>query len=250
MPDKFQFILLVLLLIAGETSLNSCKAAGLKTALEKNSSEGLLAFGIDKEQAPKTKPELVKNRSFKVLKIHEAPLQLSASEALPELGENTQMSELEEFLSHYEPASGPALPEPPKPSRKSVFRQAMNREADQKKPKELPHSSIVKLRVGEHNDFTRIVLDASAESQFHIEVDNKEKMIYVDLPNADWEALEKWYSTEPPLVMAWLAKPNDDGKGTRLVIRLKKEARLIHEEYLPDVGYPWHRIIFDLKAAT
>lgn len=110
--------------------------------------------------------------------------------------------------------------------------------------------SIKKLRLGEHKDFTRVVLDASGKTNAHIEIDQEDQMIIINLPNTKWEAPDKWYSTTPPLVMAWLAKPDETGKGTRLVIRLKKPVEVSQKLYPPENDYKWHRIILDLRPNT
>lgn len=79
-------------------------------------------------------------------------------------------------------------------------------------------------------------------------MDKGENMIMVDLPGTGWEAPDKWYSTKFPLVLAWLAKPSDDGKGTRLVISLKKNAKISYSDFPPGDGYPLHRIILDIQG--
>ncbi len=207
-----------------------------------------------------------------------------SEEKVPEA--NAQRKELEAFLAQYQPderlsARMRLEAEPPLPGRKpgSVKKAAQIAKvrvpgrkpetpdfADDKKqlrqaPSDRPvkvlsgdgevakSSSVKKFRMGEHDGFTRIVLDLDRKAEARLELDNAAQMLLVDLPGSSWDTHEKWFSTEPPLVMAYLAKPGEDG-GTRLVVRLTEEAEIVHRETLKAGDYPYYRIIFDLRGRS
>jgi hypothetical protein len=268
-------LLIIIFLISGISSMTSCKTPEIKfhgepdttgifdgeeksrPKLEKcdHTSECLLAFGIENRKYPDNPPEFLKRRSLKILKVKDVAEEDIPASPVDITGAKEQLSEIERFLASFEPASGPELHLPPKPAHKSAFRKALlmsggtGRKNDNMR-ETVEHATVRKLRVGEHHDYTRIVLDITGKTRFKLKIDNEEKLIYVELPDANWQAPDKWDSTRPPLLLAWLAKPDETGKGTKLIIRLKKKAKIIHEEYLPDIGHPWHRIIFDLQKIT
>ncbi len=248
-------ILLPLLALAGAEAPG--RTAGQKKPVmeKKCGSECLLSFGIEETGSASVGKRMMKSRSLKIIKVDDEPLQLADTSNAEIFNPETRAGELEEFLANCEPAGGPAFSAPPRPVPKSAIGKALRvrqtPDAKATRPKmETTIATVKKIRLGEHKNFTRVVFDSTGETRIDIEIDNKEKMVFINLPDAAWEAPEKWYSAQTPLVTAWLARPAEDGKGTRLVIRLKKEAKIIHKEYLPDKGYPFHRIIFDLQGTS
>lgn len=222
----------------------------------KLTSECLLAFGLEDDV------EALAEAGIEVLRVEEdAPIEVASAAAVPRDSGKTgrPLSELESFLSRYEPSSGLKVEDldpspPPTPVRKTV-QASLARAAG---PKAISSASkgavsaaepavVKKLRMGEHARYTRIVLDLDRQAHASMSVDKQARMVLVDLPDAGWGMEEKWFSDSSPLVAAWLAKPREGG-GTRLVVRLREEARIVHEEFLPAGDYPWHRIIFDIQS--
>ncbi len=135
------------------------------------------------------------------------------------------------------PAEPPRMEEPP----------------DKPKPPEKPiekYDGIVatNLRIGEHADKVRIVLDTNQKTGFSIDLDNNEKLIIVELPDARWVGKNSESYKSSKLIDSYVTEEINGGKGTMVVISLKKATSVIQEKRLtPDGSIPYHRIYFDLK---
>ncbi len=104
------------------------------------------------------------------------------------------------------------------------------------------------LRVGEHADKIRIVLDANQKTDFKIDLDNDEKLIIVELRHARWvgDMTHKYSSTS--LLDSYNVEPINNNKGSMIVISLKRATSIMQKSQLtPDASSSYHRIYFDLK---
>lgn len=153
-------------------------------------------------------------------------------------------------------AKGPApslnveqLPaEPAKP------KQAVEKKPPEKKPpkpkKVLPHyedTIAENLRAGEHADKVRIVLDTNKNTEFSIDLDNDEKLIIIELPNARWIGKSVHKFSGSKLVESYSVEPLNANKGSLVIIALKKQTQIVRQKRLkPDASNPYHRIYFDL----
>lgn len=114
-------------------------------------------------------------------------------------------------------------------------------------PPEIPGEVIVKrLRIGEHSDKTRLVLDVSGKPQYSYDLDNTENLLVVELPNAGWSGQQSWAASKAPLLASYSVQPSGDG--SRLIILLKKPVRVIKDTILAPNGSPDHRLVIDLAA--
>jgi hypothetical protein len=106
--------------------------------------------------------------------------------------------------------------------------------------------SIQDVRLGEHSDATRIVMDATGRASYHYDLDNEENLLVIELPGAAWKAASKQNFASSPLVKSYSTQAMDNG-GTRVIVQLKKPTRVVYETTLAaGGGEPW-RIVLDLK---
>ena len=109
-------------------------------------------------------------------------------------------------------------------------------------------AAITDVRIGQHPDKTRIVLDASANANFEYQMDEQKNVLVVKLHGVRWAAAEKRVFSSHPLLLAYLAKPLDDG-GTLLAIKMKQPAKLLFKSILPPAAGKSFRIVFDVAPA-
>ncbi len=102
--------------------------------------------------------------------------------------------------------------------------------------------NVEDMRIGEHPGSTRMVLDVSATATFTADVDNDEHLLDIQLPGAGWSSAAQGTTPKSPLITSWSAQPLDGGKGTRLVVQLKKNAKITYKKVLPG------KIIIDLAG--
>ncbi len=143
---------------------------------------------------------------------------------------------------------------PPKPPPKAT--PPPPKEKVKPKPPPKPPPSMPKydgiiaknLRAGEHADKLRIVIDTNKRTDFSIDLDNDENLIIIELPNARWIGGENKEFKHSKLLESYSIEPINKGKGSMLVISLRKSTSIMQEKRLPpDNSNPYHRIYFDLK---
>lgn len=106
-------------------------------------------------------------------------------------------------------------------------------------------SSVKGVRVGEHPDKVRIVLDVSGPAKFSYDIDNNEKLLIIDLPQSSWPTGATGSFDGNALVSGYAARPSASG-GVTLAVELKKPAKLTMSSALePNESYG-HRIVFDV----
>lgn len=103
------------------------------------------------------------------------------------------------------------------------------------------------LRVGEHGDKTRLVLDVSALTDYKTATDNDKDTLIITLPGAAWSGKAAADGIKSKLVSGWTAQAAPDG-GTQVAIRLKKDVKIVASERLKAEGTGTARLVFDLAA--
>lgn len=104
------------------------------------------------------------------------------------------------------------------------------------------------LRVGEHADKVRIVIDTSKKFAHTIDIDNDEKLIIVEIPEAEWKGSTEKSFPASKILDSYSVEQTNNGKGSMIIIALKKNTSVIKQSTLsPDKTSPYHRIYFDLK---
>ncbi len=117
-------------------------------------------------------------------------------------------------------------------------------------PKAKSYDGVVaqNLRVGEHADKVRLVLDTNHKTNFRVDLDNDEKLIIVEMPDARWVGTKEKTFKHSALLESYSVESFNNGKGSLLVLSLRKSTSIMTEKRLsPDSTSPYHRIYFDLK---
>ena len=108
-------------------------------------------------------------------------------------------------------------------------------------------SVIKNVRIGEHPEKIRFVLDMTGSSDFSYELNNKKGYLLIDLPNTKWTASKKEIFQFYSLITGYSVRSYRNG--TKLFIALKKPGRLITSVSLPSNDEYGYRIYFDIGDA-
>ncbi|HEY8191997.1 MAG TPA: carboxypeptidase regulatory-like domain-containing protein, partial [Alphaproteobacteria bacterium] len=79
---------------------------------------------------------------------------------------------------------------------------------------------VKRVRIGEHPDTVRLVLDLSGPIVYRMGFADGGKTLTIDLPDVGWQAMQHWRGTKTPVIESFDAEALPEG-GTRLVIRGK-----------------------------
>ncbi len=107
--------------------------------------------------------------------------------------------------------------------------------------------NVTRVRIGEHPDKTRIVLDLSGPTPFRFDVDDEENLLTIELPDAGWTGQKEWTSGNAPLLASWTMLPSDNGQGSRMIVQLKQAATVVYNAAIPPGGGDPDRIVIDLR---
>lgn len=102
------------------------------------------------------------------------------------------------------------------------------------------------VRLGEHENATRLVIDWSQLGDVKTDLDNDEKILLVTLSKTAWEAKTNVSGLSSPLVSGWSVDDNNGGK--ILAIQLKKPVSVKNIGKLKAEGGKAGRVVIDLAA--
>lgn len=106
----------------------------------------------------------------------------------------------------------------------------------------------VGLRVADHADKTRIVIDLNNKTPYTIDLDNNEKILIVELPNAKWIGNKTHKFVTSPVLDKLDVETINGGSGSLIIFALKKPTKVLQQNILgADKKHPHNRIYFDLK---
>ena len=106
--------------------------------------------------------------------------------------------------------------------------------------------AVKNLRIGEHTDKTRMVLDMTDEAPFTATLNADGMGMVIAFPKAAWQADASWSSNVAPLIRSYTASPMADG-GTRLDVTFVEKASLKYKGYIePRNGLS--RLVIDLYS--
>lgn len=109
-------------------------------------------------------------------------------------------------------------------------------------------TSVREVRIGEHKDKTRLVLDVSGKASFRYDLDTLENLLVIELPDAGWSASRSWRSQKAPLMASYSVQDMQNG-GSRMIIQLKHSASVVHSGTIaPNKDSRNHRVVIDLSA--
>lgn len=135
--------------------------------------------------------------------------------------------------------------DPPKPA---VKPETSNNEKADKSDTEAKASGngVQSVRIAEQPDQqTRIVLDLKNKANYTHDLDNDEHLLIVELPETSWSTSKSANLRAPSLVESWSAQPMEDGKGSRMIIKLRRDAKVASKEMLKNPD----RIVIDLQGS-
>jgi len=105
--------------------------------------------------------------------------------------------------------------------------------------------AVQKVRIGDQaSGNVRIVLDTTAPAKLSYDLDNTEKLLVLEVPNAEWLAQKSLSLKNSPLVSS--VKAEGDGQTSRLIVQLKNEAKVLGSAALPPDKSGGHRVYLDL----
>ena len=106
---------------------------------------------------------------------------------------------------------------------------------------------VKSLRIGQHSDKVRLVLDVSKTTPYSADLDAQERLLIIELPGAQWNAARQQSFSRSKLLQSYSVEPINNGAGSRVVITLKGPTQLIKQQALPPGSNPNHRIFLDLS---
>lgn len=134
------------------------------------------------------------------------------------------------------PAAGAGPPVPPAAAKEPAALQPAAADGD--------GPVVTAMRVGEHPGKIRIVLDMRGKTAFTADLDNKEKILVVELPKAAWNAESQKSFSENPLLSSYRTEAAPDG-GTMLILQLKSASSIGYKASIDNPG-GGSRIVIDL----
>lgn len=108
--------------------------------------------------------------------------------------------------------------------------------------------SVLDIRIGEHPDKTRIVLDASASAVYTKALDNAGRVLVIEFTGANWKAAAEKSFTDSPLLGSYKTESLIGGTGVRLILQLKAPVITLFEGRLSAESGLGERIVIDLAA--
>ena len=105
--------------------------------------------------------------------------------------------------------------------------------------------SVQKVRIGEHADKTRLVMELNGASAFRYEMDNAKGVLVISLPEAQWDARPDMVFENSKILKAYAAKQSQSG-GALVAIKLNGPSKVLRSEALGLNDKGVHRIFFDI----
>jgi len=127
-------------------------------------------------------------------------------------------------------------------------------QASQKKPKSFQtkptppiqngRANIYDIRIGEHPGKTRIVMDSNTKTSFNADIDNGEKIMIIELSNADWTAKTAQNLRKSPFISSFKVEPS--GEGQLIIFQLKRNASIGYKADIGALSGSGRRFVIDL----
>lgn len=106
-------------------------------------------------------------------------------------------------------------------------------------------ASVYNVRIGTHPGKTRMVLDVNTKTPFTADLDNGEKILVIDLPNANWtSAMSK--TIKNPVIASYKVEKTASGSGSMMIIQLKKNTSIGYQKSLNALSGGGQRLVIDL----
>lgn len=108
-------------------------------------------------------------------------------------------------------------------------------------------ASVEGLRVGEHPGKVRMVMDVRGKTSFTTDLDNKEKILVIELPDAAWNHESQKSFDGNPLLSTYRTEKLGD-HGTMLIVQLKGASSITYKSAVDNADGQGQRIIIDLSV--
>ena len=107
---------------------------------------------------------------------------------------------------------------------------------------------ITGVRVGDHPNKVRVVLDVTAKTNFRADLDNNENILLIEVPYAQWKTpLPNPSFRRIPILKSFKAEPFNNGKGVLAGLQLKKNTSILAQGKYPALSGSGERIVIDLR---
>ncbi len=147
-----------------------------------------------------------------------------------------------------QPKKPPELAKAPKKPTKTVVKYTPPAEPAKKvSAKNFDGVVALNFRVGEHSDKVRVAFDTNKKTSYNIDIDNDEKLLIIELPDARWEDNQTPSFKNSKMFESMNVEPIGN-TGTMIILSMKKEAQILQKKILsPDKTTEYHRVYFDLR---
>lgn len=105
-------------------------------------------------------------------------------------------------------------------------------------------ASVFDVRVGEHPNRTRIVMDVSSTTGFNIDIDNNENIIIIELPQAGWTAAKSKNFAKSNFISSYRVESSESGH--MMILQLKRDAKVVYKGDLKSNTGNSRRLVIDL----
>lgn len=106
---------------------------------------------------------------------------------------------------------------------------------------------IYDIRVGEHSDKTRIVMDVNSKTSFNADIDNNENILIIDLPNTQWDARTAQNFAKSPNIKSFSVEQS--GNGNLAIFQLKRNVRISYKADLKGFEGSSRRLVIDVSGS-
>ncbi|MCB9983531.1 MAG: hypothetical protein H6861_07665 [Rhodospirillales bacterium] len=101
------------------------------------------------------------------------------------------------------------------------------------------------VRLGEHADKTRLVLDLDAPGDFEFDLDNAQNLLVISLPGTAWSTASERVFNNSKVLRAYAAKPSQTG-GSVVAVKLRGPSKVLGSAKLGKNAAGMHRIFLDV----
>lgn len=123
----------------------------------------------------------------------------------------------------------------------------MNTHRDKVEKRQLPqYARVIKLRDGDHVGKSRLVVEVTKSTEFHVSIDSSRNVLLVDLIQVDWGMPIQGSFEHSSLLKKYKVYKKKDGNFL-LEVQLKNESRILNTMALRPNLSSEHRIVIDLE---
>ncbi len=105
-------------------------------------------------------------------------------------------------------------------------------------------AKLANIRMGEHPGKTRFVMDVGSQTPFSYDLDNEERVLVIELPEAQHEQKMTATISQSPYISSYVTQASE--KGSRIIVQLKQPVKVIAAETIGATPMQGQRIYFDI----